>query len=78
MEFTCYFCSLIQSFNFRTKIPLRPQKMAIAKPPPLRAMSNGHWSFCVTKVGMVVIPMKMDMEEKIKPKTLVIKVSGKV
>ena len=52
LPFTFYFCSLIQFFNFRTKIPLRSRKTAIAQPPP----PNDHWPFCVTKVGMDVVP----------------------
>ena len=34
LPFTFYFYSLLQFFNFRTKIPLCPRKMAIAQPPP--------------------------------------------
>ena len=40
----------MQFFNFTTKIPLRPRKTAIAQPLP----PNGHWPFCVMKVGMDV------------------------
>ena len=39
LPFTFYLYSLIQFFNFRTKIPLRPRKTAIAQtptPPPLQ------------------------------------------
>ena len=43
----------MQFFNFRTKIPLRPQKTAIAQTP---TPPNGHWPFCVMKVGMDVVP----------------------
>ena len=53
MPFTFYFYSLIQFFNFRTKIPLRSRKTAIAQTP---TPPNGHWPFCVTKVGMDVVP----------------------
>ena len=56
LPFTFYFYSLIQFFNFRTKIPLRSRKTAIAQPPPPRP--NGHWPFCVTKVGMDVVPKR--------------------
>ena len=51
LPFTFYFYSLLQFFNFRSKIPLRPQKTAIAQHPP----PNGHWPFCMTKVGMGVV-----------------------
>ena len=53
LPFTFYFYSLIQFFNFRTKIPLRSRKTAIAQTPP-----NGHWPFCVTKVEMDVVPKR--------------------
>ena len=53
LPFTFYFYSLIQFFNFRTKIPLRSRKTAIAQTP---TPPNGHWPFCVTKVGMDVVP----------------------
>ena len=58
LPFTFYLYSLIQFFNFRTKIPLRPRKTAIAQTPtpPPPPPSNGHWPFCVTKVGMDVVP----------------------
>ena len=54
LPFTFYFYSFIHFFfNFRTKIPLRPRKTAIAQTP---TPPNGHWPFCVTKVGMDVVP----------------------
>ena len=53
LPFTFYLYSLIQFFKFRTKIPLRPRKTATAQTP---TPSNGHWPFCVTKVGMDVVP----------------------
>ena len=57
LPFTFYLYSLIHFFNFRTKIPLRPRKTAIAQPPPPPPiLPNGHWPFCVTKVGMDVVP----------------------
>ena len=55
LPFTFYLYSLIQFFNFRTKIPLRPQKMAIAQTPTPPSL-YGHWPFCVTKVGVDVVP----------------------
>ena len=45
LPFTFYFYSLIQFFNFRTKIPLLPRKTAIAQtsppppPPPQRPLA---------------------------------------
>ena len=45
-----FISTFIIFFNFRTKIPLLPQKMAIAQTPI--SPKNGHWLFCMTKVGM--------------------------
>ena len=56
LPFAFYFYSLIQFFNFRTKIPLHPRKTAIAQTPYPPPPPNGHWPFCVTKVGMDVVP----------------------
>ena len=45
LPFTFYFHGLIQFLNFRTKIPLRPRKTAIAQhppPPPQRPLAVLH------------------------------------
>ena len=67
LPFTFYFCSLIQFFNFRTKIPLHSRKTAIAQTPT--PGPNGHcrhWPFCVTKVGMDVVPKMICQKQTFK------------
>ena len=61
LPFTFYLYSLIQFFNFRTKIPLRPHKTAIAQTP---IPPNGHWPFCMTKVGTDVVPKQLSKKGK--------------
>ena len=44
LPFIFYLYSLLQFFNFRTKIPLRPWKTAIAQTPPPPLMAIGHFA----------------------------------
>ena len=53
--FYILFLQFNTSFKLQNKIQPRPRKTAIAQPPS-PPPPNGRWPFCVTKVGMDVVP----------------------
>ena len=66
-----FISTFIIFFNFRTKIPLLPQKTAIVQTPI--SPKNGHWLFCVMKVGMHIVSHAYTPLTKILEKSHMIK-----
>ena len=52
LPFIFYLCCLLQFFNFRTKSTSSTEN------------GHGHWTFCVTKVGMDVVPYRVAAENR--------------